>query len=365
MNQNIEKKMIRKILVIMGLVLSCITGLQAQTDTAFKPEGKVLVQVINRTLYESDGSSGKYGMYINRAHFGYKYQFAPQWSGTVIVDAGRPTVFGNLSVKDTSGNNLPNSYNYKEGSYYTTTLKFSYLEYNPTPKIKLQAGGILQNHYITQEKFWGYRYILETFDDRYFGIPSSDLGFIGYFSPLEWLSFDAALTNGEGFRVNQDSHGKVKYAAGIDIKPIKGFITRFYYDNATSADPAKPATQQLLSVFSGYRLPKVFRLGAEYNYHVNHGNIQNNDLYGLSVYGSYEMSQRFELFGRYDNLQSNKHSDVANAWNYANDGQAYITGVHFVAVKNVSLSLSYQGWQPADNSLKYKNTIAFSFEFKL
>jgi hypothetical protein len=77
------------------------------------------------------------------------------------------------------------------------------------------------------------------------------------------------------------------------------------------------------------------------------------------------MSQRFELFGRYDNLQSNKHSDVANAWNYANDGQAYITGVHFVAVKNVSLSLSYQGWQPADNSLKYKNTIAFSFEFKL
>ncbi len=356
---------IKKTLFILGFALASLSGLHAQSDSTFKPNGNVLVQVINRSLYEYDGTAGKYGMYINRAHFGYRYQFAPKWSGTVIVDAGRPTVFGNLSVKDASGNNLPDSYNYKEGSYYTMTLKFSYLEYNPAPKIKLQAGGILQNHYITQEKFWGYRYILETFADRYFGIPSADLGFIGYFAPLEWLSLDAAITNGEGFRFNQDSHGKVKYAAGIDIKPLNGWITRFYYDNSTSSDPAKPATQQLLSVFSGYRLPGVFRVGAEYNYHVNHGNIQSNDLSGLSVYGSYEMSRRFEIFGRYDNLQSNKLTGASSEWNYINDGQAYIAGVHFTAVKNVSLSLSYQGWQPADNSLNYRNTIAFSFEFRL
>lgn len=355
---------VRRILLFLFL-LTVTVMVYAQTDTIFKPEGNVLVRVINRTLYETDGSTAKYGMYINRAFFGYNYQFAPKWSGRVIVDAGRPTVFGNLSVKDTSGNNLSNSYNYKEGSYYTMSLIFSYLEYNPTPKIKLQAGGILQNHYITQEKFWGYRYIFEIFDDRYFGIPSSDLGFIGYFSPIAWLSFDAAITNGEGFRFNQDSHGKVKYAAGIDIKPVKGWITRVYYDNSTSADPAKPATQQLVSAFSGYRLPKVFRLGAEYNYHFNHGNLQNKDMYGLSVYGSYEMSERFEIFGRYDNLQSNTLTGATSEWNYTNDGQAYIAGVHCVAAKNISLSLSYQGWHPADNALKYKNTIAFSFEFKL
>jgi hypothetical protein len=352
-------------LFILLAFLTAKTACYSQSGDSFKPEGKVVVQVINRTLYENDGNTGKYGMYINRAHFGYRYQFAPKWSGTVIVDAGRPTVFGNLSVTDTSGNNLSNSYNYKEGSYYTMTLKFSYLEYNPTPKIKLQAGGILQNHYITQEKFWGYRYILETFDDRYFGIPSADLGFIGYFSPLEWLSFDAMLTNGEGFRFNQDVHGRIKYAAGIDIKPVRGWITRFYYDNSTSSDPAKPATQQLLSAFSGYRLPGLFRIGAEYNYHINHGNLQNKDLYGLSVFGSYEMSETFEFFGRYDNLQSNNLSGSADPWHFSGDGQAYIAGIHFVPAKNVSLSLSYQGWQPADESMKFKNTVAFSFEFRL
>jgi len=337
----------------------------AQTDNAFKPLGKVIVQVINRTNYQTDGTTGQYGMYINRAHFGYNYQFAPKWSGTVIVDAGRPTVFGNLNVTDVNGNPLTVSNNYQAGSYYTVGLKFSFLEYRPTSNLKLQAGGILQNHYITQEKFWGYRYILETFQDRYFGTPSGDLGFIAYYSPSKWLSIDAALTNGEGFRLNQDQQGKVKYAAGIDLKPIQNWVNRVYYDNSASSDLTKPAAQQLLSVFSGYRLPKVFRLGAECNYHFNHGNRSDENLYGVSVFGSWELSNHLEIFARYDNLQSNVSTAASNAWHVALDGQAYIAGIHFVPVKNVALSLSYQGWQPTDNGLKYKNTIALSTEFKL
>lgn len=351
--------------ILFSLFLFFTTNLFSQINSTFKPEGKVIIQVINRTLYQSDGNSGQYGMYINRAHFGYRYQFAPKWSGTIIVDAGRPTVFGNLNVKDVAGNNLNVSSNYKEGSYYSMSLKFSYLEFNPTEKLKLQAGGVLQNHYITQEKFWGYRYILETFQDRYFGTPSGDLGFIGYYSPLDWLSLDAAITNGEGFRFNQDSKGRVKFAAGLDIKPLKGWINRFYYDNASSANPVKPATQQLLSIFSGFRLPKVFRVGVEYNHHFNHGNIHNEDLFGISLFGSYEMSDNFEIFGRFDKLQSNKFGTSTNSWNYANDGKAYIAGVHFVPARNISLSLSYQGWQPADNLSAFKNTVAFSFEFKI
>jgi opacity protein-like surface antigen len=146
---------------------------------------------------------------------------------------------------------------------------------------------------------------------------------------------------------------------------VKGLITRLYYDNSPSDNPVKPATQQLFSVFSGYRLPKVFRIGAEYNYHLNHANVKNNDLFGLSVYGSYEMTERFEIFARYDNLQSNTLNGASDPWHYTEDGQAYIAGVHYVPVKNIALSLSYQGWQPADRTFKFKNTGAFSFEYKL
>ncbi len=337
----------------------------AQTDTTFKPAGQVIIQVINRTLYQTDGSTGRFGMYINRAHFGYSYQFAQRWTGTMVLDAGRPTVFGNLDIRDSLGNAVTTTYSYKEGSYYTTTLKFSYLEYKPASSLKIQAGGILQNHYITQEKFWGYRYILETFQDKYFGTPSADLGFIGYFSPLDWLSIDAALTNGEGFRLNQDNKGNVKYATGIDIKPSANLISRVYYDNALSPDPLRPATQQLLSGFLAYRLPGFFRIGAEYNYHVNHAFLKNLDLHGLSVFGSYEWKENCEFFGRCDLVRANIPGDIDVDGVYIPEGKAFITGVHVVPAAKISLSLSYQAWLPADDALDVGNTLALSFEFKL
>ncbi|MDD4644963.1 MAG: hypothetical protein PHY99_03145 [Bacteroidales bacterium] len=339
---------------------------QAQTDTsAFKPQGKVIVHVINRSLFESEGTENKIGMYINRAHIGYSYQFAPKWSATAIMDVGRPTVFGNLNVTDADGQVLPNSFSYKEGSYYTMGLKFSYLEYNPTSQLKLQAGGILQNHYATQEKFWGYRYVMEMFQDRSLGMSSSDLGIIAYYSPLQWLSVDAAITNGEGFRFNQDKYGDVKYAAGISVKPVKGWITRLYCDYSPSTNPAKGATQQLFSVFTGYRWPEVFRIGAEYNYHQNHNNLKGNDLYGFSGYATYEMSDRFEIFGRYDHLQSNTLSGATDAWNLSGDGKTIVAGVHFIPVTNISLSLTYQGWKPDKIASDNKDAVVLSFEFKM
>ncbi len=340
-------------------------NLQSQDDTTFKASGKVIVQVIDRTLVETDGNTTKYGMYINRAFFGYRYFFHPKWSGAVVIDAGRPTVFSDLKVSDTSGKSLPVSYDYNEGSYYSIMLKFAYLEFNPGPKIKLQAGGILQNHYITQEKFWGYRYVLETFQDRYYRTPSSDLGFIAYFSPLEWLSFDAAITNGEGIRFNQESFGNVKYTAGVDFKPLKGWTGRLYFDAAPSDNPANPATRQMVSFFTGYRLPLKFRIGAEYNYYWNYANVNNNDLYGISVYGTWEMTEGFEIFVRYDGLKSNTLNGATDPWHYSKDGQAYIAGVHYVPVKNIAVSLSYQGWKPDDISLNFANTFALSFEFRL
>jgi hypothetical protein len=360
----VNKLKILNIVIIFTLVVMS-QKIFAQNDSSFKPEGKMIIQVINRTIFENQGDNNIFGMYINRSHFGYSYQFSPEWKAAVVVDAGRPTIFGNLNVKDSTDKSLNSSYNYQQGSYYTITLKFSYIEFNPTKKIKLQAGGILQNHYITQEKFWGYRYILETFPDKYFSLPSCDLGFIGYFNLNDFLAFDVALTNGEGFRNNQDSYGKVKIAGGIDFMPLKELIARLYYDNSPSGNPLASGNQQLYSAFIGYKAPQLFRIGAEYNYHKNHNHLPYNDLYGYSIYGSYIISDNFELFGRYDNLRSNILEGKENAWNYQADGDAFIGGIHYSPVTGISLSLSYQGWKTYDINVKYKNSVAFSFEYKL
>jgi predicted porin len=196
-------------------------------------------------------------------------------------------------------------------------------------------------------------------------MPSSDLGFITYIKPNEKIGFDFALTNGEGFRFDQDNYGDVKLAAGFDYNPIKGLQTRVFYDYLKSKDPLKPAEQQLFSIFAGYKLADKFRLGAEYNYRKNHLNVSNQDLFGYSIYGTYHISRRFEYFLRYDNLSSNKKTNQTQVWNYNADGQGIITGLHFSPVTNINVSINYQGFIPENSDLNLQHHILFSFEYKL
>jgi len=353
------------IIVMFFLLANTLVGF-SQKDSTFKPSGKPIIQVFGNFDYNATKDvDKKYGFWFGRAHFGYEYQFSKQFSGKIIIDAGRPTTIGTISVADTSGNNLAVTNTSKDGAYYTMNLKFASIEWKPLEIFIIQMGAVLQNHYITQEKFWGYRYVAETFQDRYYKMPSSDLGFIAYTKPNDKIGFDVAITNGEGFRFDQDNYGDVKLAAGFDFNPIKGLQTRIFYDYTKSKNPAKPAEQQLFSAFAGYKHSDNYRFGAEYNYRKNHLNISNQDLFGFSIYGSVRFHKKFEYFARYDNLNSNRKTGDAHVWNYNNDGQAIISGVHFSPVKNIHFSLNYQGFLPKNTDLNMQQHVLLSFEYKL
>lgn len=356
--------MLIKTINILIFFILIYQSLSARNDSIFMPEGKMIIQIINRTNIDLNNTKD-FGMRINRAHIGYSYKFAPEWKGVVVLDAGRPTLFNNLKVKDSLGKNMDTEYNYQEGSFYTMTLKFSYLEYKPNNNIALQVGGILQNHYITEEKFWGYRYILETFPDRYFKIPSGDLGIIGYFTISEYLSCDLAVTNGEGFRNSQDDLGKHKIATGLDFKPLKGLVTRFYYDNTFAQESDLIKNEELYSIFIGYNLPLSCRVGFDYHYQTNYHHIYNHNMFGYSLFGAFNISENIEGFVRYDNLNSNKLENENSNWNVNSDGEAFIWGFHYVPVNGISLSLSEQFWEPGKQNLDLKNDVVFSFEYRL
>lgn len=332
----------------------------------FPSKGKVIVQVFGNFDYNATSNAQKsYGFWFGRAHLGYEYQFDHQFTGKVIIDAGRPTTVGQIQVTDPDGNDLEVTNPSKEGSHYTMTLKFASLEWRPNGNVTIQVGGVLQNHYITQEKFWGYRYIAPTFQDRYYGIPSGDLGAIGYFRVSPKLRVDIALTNGEGFRFDQDAYGDVKLAGGVDYIPVKGLETRFFYDITRSDNPVKPANQQLYSLFAGYKHGSLFRIGGEYNYRKNHLGLASHDIFGLSVYGATRISKRVELFARYDKLSSNTLKGEQKEWYYNHTGNAYMSGFHYVPVKGINVSLNYQGWQPASSKSEFQHHIILAFEYKL
>lgn len=188
----------KQFLVILVILLFISQNLLAQDkepdeqSSGFTP----IVQVFGNANYSIE--KNHYNFVLGRAHLGGKYAFNENWSAKIIIDRGRPTTIRDFIVTDSSGLTWNVSPNVKEGAYYTMWLKFASVKWQVSQDFSIETGAILQNHYITQERFWGYRFVAQTFQDRYWGIPSSDLGFIAKYKVNDFLSFDAALTNGEG-----------------------------------------------------------------------------------------------------------------------------------------------------------------------
>ncbi len=320
---------------------------------------KPIVQVFGTAAYDVDKQHYSYS--FGRAHLGFQYQFNDSWSAKMIIDRGRATTTGNITVTDAEGNTLDVTNTASEGSYYTMWLKFASLTWQVSNRFSLEGGALLQNHYITQERFWGLRYVAQTFQDMYWHIPSSDLGFMARYKISDLLSIDAALTNGEGPRRNQDSEGAVKSAIGIDVVPSKNIQARLYYHNS-QAKTTENDNEQLFSAFAGFRPTKKLRIGAEYNYMNHLGNQNNLNSFGFSVYSVFSINEAVEVFGRFDHLAF----DIPENIEYfsGNESNTLIAGFSYMPVHNVSLSLNYQGRYYDDSNLSDKNSVKLSMEYK-
>ncbi|MBT4400045.1 MAG: hypothetical protein HN936_15155 [Bacteroidetes bacterium] len=321
---------------------------------------KPIVQVFGTAVYNVDEDHYAYG--FGRAHLGFQYSFNDKWSSKIIIDRGRPSIVGQILVADSTGNLLSVENSSMEGAYYTMFLKFANLHWDINQKLSIEGGAILQNHYITQERFWGLRYVAQTFQDLYWKIPSSDLGFIARLKINRYFSVDATVTNGEGPRINQDKFGKLKYSAGIDFNPGNKIQTRIYYHNQQTGDP-EAATEQLLSLFAGIKPNDKIRIGGEFNYINNLHSINGQNNYGYSLYGAWCFISNTELFCRYDQLKFKETND-SSLLNLDN-GSSIIVGFSYAPVKGVHMSLNYQVWLQEMSDKENQNRILLSMEYNL
>lgn len=289
---------------------------------------------------------------------GLQYQYNERWSAKIIIDRGRATSVGEISITDSTGHTLDIQNSSKEGSYYTMFLKFASLQWKVNDRLSLEAGAILQNHYITQERFWGLRYVAQTFQDLYWKIPSSDLGFIAFYNVNKAISLDASITNGEGVRVQQDATGKVKFAGGLNINPTSILQSRFYYHNRQASDE-KLNTEHMYAAFIGLRPSSKLRVGSEFNY-MKHLNYSGMDSYGYSIYSSYQLTDKTAYFIRFDRLLNDtKHTENTNT---QGDGNSIMGGIAHAPVKKINISLNYQGW--ISDHHNNQNNILLSMEYK-
>jgi hypothetical protein len=342
----------KKMKSILGLLLMTLClGSMAQETTEFKPSGKATGKVFFNYHYDmTDGEEQESGFEIKRAYFGYNYNIAKGLKASITLDVGKND----------------------GGSDYSAFLKKAQLEWKASSSVKVALGMISTIQFSEQEKFWGYRYIMKSFNDKNGLGSSADVGIKANFKLNDAFSANAIIINGEGYKKVQDEDGKQKYGASL-IYNSKGLIAKVYADASsakviTEGGNEEDVTISTLATFIGYKFSDKFRLAAEYNKLVNGEKYskvaEDKDLEGLSFYSTYTFNKKWEVFGRYDNLSSNKLEGETEKWNLAKDGNAITTGVQYAPAKGVRMAFNYRHFAHKDSSKEDQSQIFMNFEFK-
>lgn len=302
----------------------------------FKPTGVAIGTLFFNYHYDfTRGTEKKSTFEIERAYLGYRYDFSKSISARILLDIG-----------------------YNDNAY-TAFIKNAGLDWKIVPKMKLTAGIFSLKQFNTQETFWGYRYIMKTFAAEFNLGPSADLGINLEYELNNKVTFNAFVLNGEGYKSLQDKNGTLRIGGNTIVKPVEGLILKIYYDRMAGEDKTFPEDTTAISniaAFAGYTIKDKFRLGIEYN-HLENGKdyktfAKGYAIGGISIYGTYIISPRFELLARYDNLKSNTPGNSSDAWNLSGDGSLMLGGIQFHPVKGVNIALNYRTWL-------YKNPAKF------
>lgn len=305
-----------------GLVALMMMGMSAKaqnSETEFIPHGQPVVTLFEHVGigYNPDQKVWNHkGFELERAYFGYKYFFSPEWQATVIFDASE----GN-------GNGIEHAF-----------VKNAFVRYNSN-NLQITAGMIPTEQGLKAEGCWGYRYVAKAFYDMNGWGASADLGMQVKYRFTPWMSIDAMMLNGEGFKnVQMDNH--FLYTVGLDVTPIENLDIRLYADNKTCDSDTGRASQQNISLFAGYN-HQYFRIGAEYNIQLNNSNVKDHNMSGFSAFATYKASPKINVFARYD--YGTSETLIENdTWNYKNDGEMMMLGMEWKINKLISLAPAIQ-----------------------
>ena len=309
--------------VMLAGLIACIgISTNAQDIKTEEPKGKAIVQVFGNfhTCFGADNDNR--GFELERSYLGYEYNLGKGLSIKGVMDVGRSN-----QVDD-----------YHRIAYIKNAM-ISWKRGNLT----LNGGLIPTTQFNFQEKFWGYRYIMKSFQDEYKFGSSADLGISATYRFADWISVDAIIVNGEGYKKIQKNDG-LNYGLGLTLTPVKGFQIRLYGGLNESSEEGKKDIVNM-AAFVGYKHDK-FTVGAEYNQMWNASYSDNADQSGYSIFASAKISKLTDIYARYDDLNSK------DDWNIEKDESAAIIGAQFKLGKYVKIAPNFRMSMPKADDAK-------------
>ena len=309
--------------VILAGFLACI-GITAQAQDAKveEPKGKAIVQVFGNFHSGFGETNNDRGFELERSYLGYEYKLVDGLSVKGVMDIGKSS-----DVSD-----------YQRIAYIKNAM-VSWKKGDFT----LNGGLISTTQFNFQEKFWGYRYIMKSFQDEYKFGSSADLGLSTSYKFADWVSADAIIVNGEGYKKIQKKDG-LNYGLGLTLTPVKGFQVRLYGGLNESGQDGKSDVVNM-AAFAGYKCDR-FTIGAEYNHMLNASNTKGNDQFGYSAFASVKVAKNADIYARFDDLYSK------NDWNISKDEQAAIIGAQFKLGKYVKVAPNFRMSMPKADGAK-------------
>lgn len=299
-------------LIVAGL-LACIgITAQAQDTRTESIKGEAIVQVFGNFNTTIDAETPGSGFELERAYLGYEYQLDENLTIKGVMDIGKST-----DVSD-----------YHRIAYVKNAM-ISWKKGNFT----LNGGLISTTQFNFQEKFWGYRYILKSFQDLYKFGNSADLGLSASYKITDWISADAIVVNGEGYKKVQKANG-LNYGMGLTLTPLEGFQVRLYSGLNQAADKNQEDIVNI-AAFAGYKTDR-FTVGAEYNHMLNASYTDGADMSGYSAFASMNLDKGISVYARFDQVSSKDN------WNITKDQQAAIAGAQFKLGKYVKIAPNFR-----------------------
>jgi hypothetical protein len=327
----------KRILTLLFFFLAFSRLLNSQ---AVNIQGKPIAEIFTDFHCNLNDTSQTTGFGLNRAYLGYNFLPAGNFSGTVIVNIGNP-------------DDLPTGAVRRRYAYFREA-SISY-----SKKKLIVAVGITGTRLFDfQQKFWGKRYIANTYQSINGYGYVADLGVaIDYTFNDTWKG-DITIMNGEGYTDVQLDNG-VRTSAGLTFTPVKQIAARIYGDIENISNQWR----YMLIGFLGFK-NELVTIGAEASYKSRLDMIGGHAAWGLSGTGGITVLKKTELFVRYDYSASVIVPGEKVQWNWPNDGRFAVYGIQYTFNENVKAALDYQGTYPYSSARRESDLIYINAMFR-
>ncbi|MGM5631071.1 hypothetical protein O2K51_09225 [Apibacter raozihei] len=329
-------------------------------STEFKPKGRVFGRIFMGYANSLENKSDRrQGFDIARSYLGYDYQITENLSTRIMIDATPEGTLAQIGKENVQ-------------SLKTPALKNVYIKYE-TEKVSVTAGMFATPHVVIPLQYWENRYINKSFPIANGLARGADIGITGVYKIAPYLSVDAAILKGEGFRkISKDN--MYQYVVAATITPFKNMIIRPLFDIKTGENLHRK-DRMYATALIGYRNSKI-SAGAELSKVFNDGAAE-VDKYGYSLFLNGKITKQIKIFGRADvystSLPESYYSgyDFFNADNKAFTGHTdmFIFGLEYIIAKGVKISpnFNYKVYKKAGDRGQdlHSNTLAVSMEIKI